>query len=74
MTLENLTLKFNQAEANFDKNPNAKTAEKLQMARQELNRFISDNTPITEEQRNFEKAQLKALIELGRVVGLNLKK
>lgn len=74
MTLENLTLKFNEAEANFDKNPNAKTAAKLQTARQELDKFIANSKPITEEQRNFEKAQLKAIIELGRVVGLNLNK
>jgi hypothetical protein len=72
MTLENLTLKFNQAESNFDNNPNAKTAEKLQIARQQLNKFIADSTPISEEQRNFEKAQLKKLIQLGRAVGLSL--
>ena len=74
MTLENLTLKFNEAEANFDKNPNAKTAAKLQTARQELDKFIANSKPISEEQRNFEKAQLKAIIELGRAVGLNLNK
>ena len=72
MNLENYQENFKIAEANFDRNPNAKTAEKLQNARNVLERFIADSTPISEEQRNFEKAQLKALIELGRVVGLSL--
>lgn len=72
MDIQTLTEKFNLAEQKFDSKPNSKTAENLKNARRELEELIYKLTPKSEYQINLEKNQLKALIQLGNVVGLSL--